>query len=197
MNQKILTIFLGACLVVSTLSGCQTSAPQPTLLPPTVTSIPPTSTPVPTGTPVPIPTSVPTETPIPPTATITASPEQQVNSIDEVVGVWKGYWSDQNMLLWEIGATGQTELTWEKNGDTLNVEWITIEDGIMTFGDIVKGDSIATKCLENPVATYEVYLIRRGDQPESLRFVLVGVDNCYDRQEFFDGKTLRWVPPEG
>jgi hypothetical protein len=165
----------------------------------TFTFLPPEDTlpkpePALTDSPVP-PAPAASDTPIPPTATMTASPEQPVSSIAEIAGVWKGYWSDQNMLFWEIGDTGQTELTWEKSGDTLNVEWITIQDGILTFGDIVRGDSIATKCLENPAATYEVYLTRRGDQPESLRFVLVGEDSCLDRQFFYDGQTLRWVEP--
>jgi hypothetical protein len=91
-----------------------------------------------------------------------------------------------------VGATGQTELTWERDGSTLVVEWITIDNGLLTWGDIVRGDAIPTKCQENPAATYEVYLTRRGDQNEELRFVLVGEDHCYDRQEFFDGQTLRW-----
>jgi hypothetical protein len=33
------------------------------------------------------------------------------------------------MLLWKVGATGQTELTWERDGSTLVVEWITIDNG--------------------------------------------------------------------
>lgn len=193
MNWKIMTLFLGICLIVSSLAGCQTAATQPPSLPPTTTALPPTSPPVPTDMPAPTPTPVPTDTPVLPTATITASPEQPVNSIDEVFGVWKGYWSDQNMILMDIGATGLVDLTFEK-GQSILAAWITIENGIMTWGDFTKGE-IATKCRENPVATYEVYITHRGDQPESLRFVLVGTDNCWDRIEFLDGKTLRWVEP--
>ena len=195
MNWKIMTLFLGICLIVSSLAGCQTAATQSASLPPTATTLPPTSPPVPTDTPAPTPTPVPTDTPVLPTATITASPEQPVNSIDEVFGVWKGYWSDQNMILMDIGATGLLDLTFEK-GRSILAAWITIENGIMTWGDFTKGE-VATKCQENPVATYEVYITRRGDQPESLRFVLVGAENCFDRQEFLDGKTLRWVEPGG
>ena len=101
------------------------------------------------------------------------------------------------MIMFEISFPGTAKLEFEKGGLIVK-EWLTVEEGILSWGKITAdGGTTPTKCIDNPSATYEIYITGRGDQPESLRFVLVGTDNCADRQEFLDGKTMRWVPPEG
>jgi hypothetical protein len=82
--------------------------------------------------------------------------------------------------------------------DDTGREWWGFEDGILTFGDWVSGAWVkpftaSTDCINTPQATYEVYITYQGDQPEKLRFELVGEDHCTDRQTFLDGQTLTWV----
>jgi hypothetical protein len=83
-------------------------------------------------------------------------------------------------------------------GDENGKEWFNVRGGIFTFGAWVKEAwvepfSASTDCVNNPQATYEVYITYLDDQPEKLRFLLVGEDHCIDRQTFLDGQTLTWV----
>jgi hypothetical protein len=128
--------------------------------------------------------------------------KQPIGSITELYGVWKGLWStDQNVFM-EFIATMQPRVGFEEvvdyPGDDIGREWFDIGIGILTFGDWVKGAwvkpfSASTDCINNPQATYEVYITYLVDHPKKLRFVLVGEDHCIDRQTFLDGQTLTWV----
>jgi hypothetical protein len=192
MNTKPIVLILVILLMVVSLPGCQTTTqttnPPPTEIPVQNTSVPPSATPASTDTPEP----APTETPILPTPTFTAQPERSVESLDELVGIWKGYWSDVNMIFTEFLDTSQAKLTWERGG-LINTEWFTFENGLLTWGKITFAESNPQECWDNPEATYKVYITFRGEEPEKLRFVLEGEDHCYDRQEFYDGKTFTWV----
>jgi hypothetical protein len=185
-------IFLfGFCLM-----GCQVENPVILTEPaPTETQIPPSATQAPTDTLKPTSTEIPTATPTPPEPTITAQAERLAESLDEFVGVWRGYWSDANMIYTEFMVSGQARLTWERGG-VINVEWFTFENGTLTWGKITYAESNPQVCWDNPEASYEVYITKRGEQPENLRFKLISQDQCSDRKEFYDGKTFRWVGTE-
>src|SRR4030042_1363612 len=193
MKKNIFRLTAILILLALFLSGCQTAeesaSPQPTEILPTNTSVPPSATTAPTDTPQSTSPAVPTDTPTSAPPTSTAQPERLVKSIEELIGVWKGYWSDKKMILMEFKANKQytQSLT---NGDFAGSEWYDFKDGMFTWGKMIKPMNAATVCIDNPEANYEVYITFRGDQPEKLRFVLVGEDQCYDRQEFLDGKTL-------
>ncbi len=193
MTRKSVYLILVLCLLLAPLVGCQAS-PQATEPPPTETAIPRSPTPAPTNTPEPTATTVPSATPVPPTATITLSPEEPVTSLDELVGTWVGYWSDINLINMEFLNTSRSIVSFARDNSVLVRQFFTIENGILTWTS-AEGPSIASACLENPVATYEIYITRRGDQPASLRFALVGEDACVDRVELLDGNTLTWVEP--
>lgn len=193
MPQKSVYVILTLCSLLALLVGCQGS-PQATEPPPTATTIPPSSTPAPSNTPEPTATIVPSATPIPPTATITLSPEEPVTALDELVGTWVGRWSDINAINLEFLNTQRAIVSFARNNSVLVRLIFTIENGIITWTSS-EGPSVASACSENPVATYEVYITRRGDQPVSLYFVLVGEDACIDRVELLDGNTLKWVEP--
>ncbi len=128
--------------------------------------------------------------------------EQPVESWNELYGVWTGLWSTDHNVLMEFIATMRPRVGFEEvigsPSDDAGREWWGFDDGILTFGDWVNGAwvkpfSASTDCVNNPQATYEVYITYQGDQPENLRFELVGEDHCIDRQTFLDGQTLTWV----
>ena len=115
--------------------------------------------------------------------------------MDELVGVWKGYWSNINLIMLEFSANKQSSQSLT-GGQFAGSEWYDFKDGMLTWGKMIKPMNAAQECIDNPEATYEVYITYRGDQPEKLRFALVGEDQCYDRQDFLDGNTLTWVGTE-
>lgn len=193
MLRKTIYPVLMVGLLLSMLAGCQ-AAPQATEPAPTETPIPPSSTPAPSNTPEPTATLVPTETPIPPTATITLSPAEPIASIDDITGVWLGYWSDINMLNLEFTNFKRMTVSFSRDNSMIARSYFTIENGLLTF-TTVDGPAIASACQANPVATYRVSITRRGDQPVSLYFELVGEDACVDRVDLFDGDTLTWIEP--
>jgi LysM repeat protein len=132
-----------------------------------------------------------------------AQPEQPVASRTELFGVWKGLWSANHNILMVFIPTMMPWVAFEEDveypGDDNGIEWFNVEDGIVTFGAWVGGAwvkpfSASIDCINNPQATYEVYITSyRGFAPKTLRFVLVGEDHCVDRQTFLDGQTLTWV----
>lgn len=183
-------------LILAVLSACQ-SKPQPlaqvptvqteieepqpaTLRPePTATSLPPTPTPLP-----------PTPTSLPPTETSALSPEVLAGSIADLVGTWKGRWSDKTSVYLEI-KDGTIFRTLFPNGDEIARGYYTFEDGLFTF----RTDSGPNSGYCDPHADYEVYVTKQADQPVALRFVLVGEDDCVDRKDYLDGKTLQLLEP--
>jgi hypothetical protein len=135
-----------------------------------------------------------------------AQPEQPVTSWDELFGVWRGFWGSHNVLMKFIYTmmgmqpiVGFEEAGVEYPGGDNWAEWWGFEGGILTLGDWVNGAwvkpfSASTDCINNPQATYEVYITTyRGFAPKTLRFVLVGEDHCIDRQIFLDGQIFTWV----
>lgn len=187
------------CLLSLASVGCQatvqTNFPATTEIPPTNNTTLPSTTPDPTHAPKPTSTEVSTDTPTPLPPTITAQPERLVASMDELIGVWRGYSSDINNIYMEFVDPPRAELSWERGG-LMNKDQFSFEDGKITWGKVLYASSTPQECIENPKAIYEVYISFRGDQPEKLRFVLVGEDHCYDRQDFLDGNTLTWVGTE-
>jgi hypothetical protein len=128
--------------------------------------------------------------------------KKPIASINQLYGVWTGLWStDQNVFM-EFIATMRPQVDIEDFcctlGDDTGREWFTVEGGILTFGAWVKEAwvkpfSASNDCVNNPQATYEVYITYPVDHSKRLRFVLVGEDHCIDRQTFLDGQTLTWV----
>ena len=127
-------------------------------------------------------------------AQITVPPsEAKVGGIDDVAGTWRGRWSDVAQLNVTFQDTGSYRLIW-MDGTTIARGRCSVEGGQLTWGE-AQGTAIGGDCAANPVATYDVFVTKEGDQPLALRFALVGEDLCPDRQEFLDGKTVKWVEP--
>jgi hypothetical protein len=164
------------------------SLPSETPIPLSAT---PTPTIIPTDSPVPSPAiQIPTETPVQSTPTITALPEHLITSIEEIVGVWKGKWD--GYYLQEFSPEGQTRTLYEQYPETVERELYTFENGFLTWSDITYTIGEPQECLDDPVATYEVYITYRGDQPESLRWVLVGEDHCEPRHRLLTLFPYTW-----
>jgi len=192
MKKTLFVLFL----ILSLMSACQ-SEPQPAAqvaavqavteepLPatpqpePTATSLPPTPTPLPL-----------TPTSLPPTETPALSPEVLAGSIADLVGTWKGRWSDKTSVYLEI-KDGTIFRTLFPNGDEIARGYYTFDDGLFTF----RTDSGPNSGYCDPHADYEVYVTKQADQSVALRFVLVGEDDCVDRKDYLDGKTLQLLEP--
>ena len=196
MNIRDKSLFLIACTMLVILTGCLAQSPEGEVPPaiPSDTFIPPATTTAPTATVELTATPLPTDTAIPPTPTVTLSTEEPVASIDDMVGTWLGYWSDVTTLYIEFTPTGQAIITWD-DGSLLNRSSFTLEAGMLKWREILEDPAPTAACLANPVATYEVYITRRGDQPVTLRFVLAGEDFCLERRDLYDGGILRWFEP--
>ena len=144
------------------------------------------------------PTASPTETPVPtaeptlPPPTPTLSPEALAGSITDLVGTWKGRWSDTTSIYQEFTEDG-TYRVFFPNGDEISSGRFSFEGGQIRY-ESVKG-AAADRCVQNPSAIYEVYVTKRGDQSVKLRFVLASEENCVDRKDFLDGKTHTRVEP--
>jgi hypothetical protein len=104
--------------------------------------------------------------------------------------VWRGKWDVY--YLQEFTSDGQTRLLYEQYPETVERELYTFEDGLLSWGDITFTTGEPQECLDDPAATYEVYITYRGDQPESLRWVLVGEDHCVPRYKFLTVNPYTW-----
>lgn len=184
-----LILLLGSLALAACKPGAQELAPVSTEAPLAATPIPRA-----TNTPPPIPTLIPSATPIPPTATITLSPEQPVTSLDELLGVWHAYWSDKTTLEIEFIPSHRAVITF-MDGTLIGRDTFSIAGGLLTWESVDESLDVPTACAANPVATYQVFITRRGDQPVSLRFALVGEDACVERSLLFDGQVLKWEGP--
>lgn len=123
----------------------------------------------------------------------TPSPEAPAASLDDLVGLWSGYWSDQTPLYFEIEEDGAFTISLPE-GDRIIWGKVTFEDGKLVFTSA--DGNVATKCAENPRADYLVYVTKQGDQSVKLRFELASEEEqCVDRQEFLDGRVLKPVNP--
>ena len=122
----------------------------------------------------------------------TPSPEGLAASIDELVGNWKGYWSDVTSVYFELKDTGAYR-TYFPNGDEISKGYVTFEDGKLIYSSQASGPSVTEAC-KYP-AVYEAYVVRQGDETIQIRFVLIGEDPCIDRNEYMNGKTLTPVKP--
>jgi len=188
--KKILFVL---SLVLILLAGCQPKANEAVLSSteavgagePAAQAQPAPTQPQPTATQLP-----PTPTSLPPTPTL--SPEAQAGSITDLVGTWKGKWSNTTSIYQEFTEDG-TYRVFFPNGDEISSGRFSFEGGQMRF-ESVKG-AAGDPCLQNPSAIYEVYVTKRGDQSVKLRFVLASEDHCGDRKEFLDGKTHTWLEP--
>jgi hypothetical protein len=142
----------------------------------------------------------PTTTPFPPvpivlvTSTPALSPEDMAESLADLVGTWKGRWSDITSVYLEFKDSGRYRVSYP-NGTEINSGYLSFESGRLTF-ESGQGTDMEPDCKQNFTATYEVYITRRGNQPYQLRFVLVGQDNCDNRKDFMDGKTMVWMEPK-
>jgi len=122
----------------------------------------------------------------------TPSPEALAASLDELVGNWEGYWSDQTSLYFEVKEGGGWRVYFP-NGDEISGGTVTFEDGKLIF--LSMSGNAAHICLNNPRAEYVVYVTKQGEQSIKLRFELVGEDQCADRKEFLNGRELTPVKP--
>jgi hypothetical protein len=93
----------------------------------------------------------------------------------------------------ELNEFGSYRMSW-MDGTTIARGQFSVESGLFMWGKH-QGTAIGGDCAANPVATYEVSVTKEANQPVALRFVLIGEDHCPDRQEFLDGKTVKWIEP--
>jgi hypothetical protein len=194
MKMQWIVLLIAAAL----LAACQPGAAQPerqaTEAPvtlevtqppaPTATALPPEPTVEPTATLA--PTAKPT--PLPPTPAI--APENLAADIQELAGTWKGRWSDVTSVNMQIRETGDYKVFFP-DGQVISTGRFAFEDGMMNF--LNSSGEVSDPCRQP--ATYQVYVTRAGDHTAFLRFVLVGEDQCVDRVDYMDGKTLQWVEP--
>ena len=123
----------------------------------------------------------------------TPSPEAPAASLDDLVGLWSGYWSDQTPLYFEIEEDGAFTVSLPE-GERIIWGTVTFEDGKLVFTS--SHGNVATRCAENPRAEYLVYVTKQGDQSIKLRFELASEEEqCVDRQMFLDGRELKPVNP--
>jgi hypothetical protein len=162
------------------------AAPAPTLasqLGPTATVVLPTSTPLP-----------PTSAPLPPTPTL--GPEKPITSINDVTGSWlmrvQGEW-----YIITFKEAGRYLVGFEGNLGAVGQGDYTIEGNNLLFLTSAGPDAGAGACSSPAMAkaTYQVFVVKVGDTPVQLRFVLVGEDLCPDRNEAMVGKTLKPYKP--
>jgi hypothetical protein len=122
----------------------------------------------------------------------TPFPEALAVSLDELVGTWKGYWSDKTSVYFEIKEGGRSR-TFFPNGDEIDKGYVSFENSKLIFPSV--GRNAADVCLKNPRGEYMVYVTKQGEQTIKLRFELVGEDYCVDRKEYLNGRTLTPVEP--
>jgi hypothetical protein len=120
--------------------------------------------------------------------------EAPAENIDDLVGTWQGRWSDITVLNMRLDKLGSMWL-YTTNNDTIQRDRFAFEDGHLVWKVAGAGTSASEKCRADPVATYEVTVLREGTRRVALHFVLIGSDNCVDRQEFLNGNTLKLVEP--
>jgi hypothetical protein len=129
----------------------------------------------------------------------TVSPEALAVSLDELVGIWKGYWSDRTPVYFEIKEGGRYRTFFPSGnllsgGNEISKGNVSFENSMLIFLS-VSGNDAAEACLKNPRAEYMVYVTKQGDKSIQLRFELVGEDNCVDREVYLNGSTLTAVNP--
>lgn len=122
----------------------------------------------------------------------TPSPEILAVSLDELVGIWKGYWSDTTYIYFEIKKVGRFR-TFFPNGEDISTGFVKFEDNKLIFTSAIGNH--ADICTENPKAEYMVYVTKQGEQVITLRFELVGEEYCVNREEFLNSNTLTPVEP--
>jgi glucose/arabinose dehydrogenase len=166
MNKKPALCLVGLALLLSVLlAACQSQEPA---APASTIQDQPTQTtgPAPSATPAattqvpaepPTATNVPTETPVPETPTPSLSEEAAVSSINELVGIWRGYWSDQNNVYLEMNGNGYAKVYLLEN--RYNPDQIvaylktTLDKGSLTIVT-TGGSNVSEACEQNPSANY-------------------------------------------
>lgn len=92
----------------------------------------------------------------------------------------------------EYTSDGEAIIVFEQYIETVEKELFTFEDGLLTWGEITFTTGEPQECLDDPVASYEVYITYQGDQPVSLRWVLVGEEHCQPRYKFLTLFPYTW-----
>jgi hypothetical protein len=198
MIHRSVYLVLIVYFLLALTTGCQATTDVteqiPTDLPVLQLTTPASSsTPESTDTQAPTATQVPTATPMPPTPTITPSPAAPITSIDDIIGTWLAYWSDQTKLNVEFKNTNQMIVSWNQDGTIISSNSFNIENGVINFTSTYS--LTGSPVCKDAQGAYKSYIIRQGDQPISLSFELVGDDACLDRIDLLDGETLKWIKP--
>jgi hypothetical protein len=128
----------------------------------------------------------------------TPSPEALAVSLDELVGIWKGYWSDVTDVYFEIKEGGRFRTflpggSLISGGDEISKGYVSFENSKLIF--LSTSGNVAEVCAKNPGAEYTVYVTKQGEKTVQLRFELDGEDNCVDRKEYLNGRILTLVEP--
>ena len=138
--------------------------------------------------------------------------EQKVERIGDLEGKWA-----KGAKVLEIQVISEASLNWGAGvvrihglpipggfgWDCDAVEWFQFDKGRLTWGDpsFPCASSVwltwgyEQNWIKNPHATYEVYIIKEGNQPLALRFtsVMQDDDQIQVRQEYLSGAMFKWV----
>jgi len=128
----------------------------------------------------------------PPPEAVISSPtplaEEAVDQLEDVLGTWAFSLRGEKYLIQYL-EDGFYNLGWEGNLTGLDRGQYSLE------GNQLHYLTAPRSCPDAQEVTYEVYVTYRDGIPAKLRFVLVGEDNCPDRKQASDGKTmLRYKP---
>jgi hypothetical protein len=185
-------LFIMACLILVTLTGCgaQPKATQESIAPAPATQTQKPSPLPPTATEPPAEVAAPSATPVPPTTTPkpTLAPEEAVTKLEDVLGTWQFAFEGDKYLI-QFLKDGFWNLGWEGNLTALDRGKFTVEGNILHFLTSPRG------CPDAGEATYEAYVIRVDGRSAKLHLVLVGEDNCANRNKSLNDKTLPIVNP--
>jgi hypothetical protein len=124
-----------------------------------------------------------------PAPTETISPPVPLTNINELLGIWRGFWSDTSSIYFEFKANGTCRIFFageDSYGDS----------GVFRLdGSQITWIQSATSCVDDDPASYLVWVIKRGETPVQLYFEVVGKDTCADRLEALNGRTLVYYEP--
>ncbi|UCE00019.1 MAG: hypothetical protein JSV42_04675 [Chloroflexota bacterium] len=207
MYRKVLHQVLSICFTIAILAVCVTPA--------VAVSLESIENSVVVVTPTAVLSQVKTVTPIPTEENRWRRKVEWIGDLRDL----SGKWANGKKVL-EIQVISQVDLDWGMgvvrihglptpgtfgfNFDCDAVEWFQFDSGFLTWGD--PSFPCASRSgwttwgyeqdwIDNPQATYEVFIIQEGDQPYALRFRPVnrGEDLILVRQEYLTGGNFKWI----
>ena len=121
--------------------------------------------------------------PPPPEPVPSAPVETLAGSINDVLGTW---WSPQAGVQYTLKADGMYRVF--ANSETVDEGTYAFENGRITWL------TSTVFCVDNPTATYDVYVTKENGKPAWIRMEVVGSDLCKGRAETTKNKDKYMGP---